>query len=122
MTRIQIRIQLFVAKIRQQILLWRIRREIYHKIFPQLDGSAKSSYPFDSDSGLIREHMAGQLLVASLLRELENRTYSMPTAEADAFRYIAYRDLVERLEAYIEFAKHAEHPQMARRLEVPAPA
>ena len=95
----------FFAKIRQKLFTAHIEREIYHKIFPHLNRHADHGYPFDSRDNIERLHVRGILHARINLRLIERTAAKMPKAYGAAFRYIAYRDLNERMEMYLEIAE-----------------
>ena len=104
-------IRKFIANIRQKLFAARISREIYQKIFPQLNGEANHGYPFESDDEMVKLHIRGNLAAHGTLRLIERAAGKMPKAEGDAFRYIAYRDLNERMEMYLKLAEQREYPE-----------
>jgi len=95
----------FFAKIRQKLFTARIEREIYHKIFLHLNQVADHGYPFDSKDEMVRLHIRGNLTAQRNLDIIERTAGKMPKAYGDAFRYIAYRDLNERMKMYRELAE-----------------
>jgi len=101
----------FFANIRRKLFTAHILREIYHKIFPHLNGAANLGYPFDSDDEMIKLHIHGNLAAHGTLRLIERAAAKMPKAEGDAFRYIAYRDLNERMEMYLKLAEQREYSE-----------
>ena len=104
-------IRKFVSNLRQKLFAWRIQREIYQKIFPQLNREADHGYPFDSQDELVKLHIHGHLAAHGTLRLIEQAAGRMPRAEGDAFRYLAYRDLNERMARYLQLAEQREHPE-----------
>lgn len=99
----------FVSKIRQWYFHRRINREIYQKIFPHLNQMADHGYPFQTDQEMVRMHIRNNLKAGLNLRAIGATAAKMPKAEGDAFRYIVYRDLNERMEMYLEHARQREH-------------
>lgn len=99
----------FFAKIRERLFTARVEREIYRKIFPHLRQEADNGYPFSSADELTREQIRGFLVASKLIRDLEQAGDKMPAAYGEAFRYVAYRDLNDRLTAYIELARESEY-------------
>lgn len=104
-------IKSFFKKIRQWLFAARIEREIYHKIFPQINQEADHAYPFESHDEMVRMHIRGNLAAHGTLRLIERAAGKMPKAEGDALRYIAYRDLNERMEMYLKLAEQREYPE-----------
>ena len=104
-------IKSFFAKIRQKFFNWRIDWEIYHKIFPHLNQHANHGYPFDSKDEMVRLHIRSGLDAHVKFNMIEWLAAKMPKAEGDAFRYIAYRDLNERMKMYLEIAAERIQPE-----------
>ena len=79
---------------------WRIEQEIYYRIFSHLRQERGHGYSFQSDQELqkllTREHAKAAALLATLQRD----SARMPKAYGQAFRYIMYRELNQRLEQY----------------------
>jgi hypothetical protein len=89
----------------------RVEWEIYHKVFKQLNGEAKCGYPFSSDEELVKSRVLQHEALQSALRIVEQTAAKMPKAYGDAFRYIAYRDLNERMFMYLELAAKRMQPE-----------
>jgi hypothetical protein len=100
----------FVAGIRRTLFELRVSREIYHRIFPHLNQEADHGYAFSSDDEIASSCSKSWLAAESTLRLIEQTAGRMPKAEGDAFRYIAYRDLNERMSMYLEFASQRVQP------------
>ena len=101
----------FFASIRQKLFKQRVNREIFHKIFPHLNGQANHGYPFSSDDEMVRLHIRGGLDAQMRFDMIERTAARMPKAYGDAFRYIAYRDLNERMKMYLEIAAERIQPE-----------
>ena len=104
-------IRKFFATIRQKLFAAHINWEIFHKIFPHLNQKADHGYPFNSDDEMVKLHIRGNLHAGLNLRLIERTAAKMPKAYGDAFRYVAYRDLNERMEMYLELAEQRVQPQ-----------
>jgi hypothetical protein len=101
----------FVSKIRRKLFARRVEGEIYQKIFPHLNGAANHGYPFASTEEM-EHHMVRGCLHARLNLQIIDRTAAqLPKAEGEAFRYIAYRDLNERMEMYLALAEERTRPE-----------
>lgn len=105
-------IQLFFAKIRQQFFNWRVNREIFHRMFPHLNQEPDHGYPFHSDEELEKLALYGELDAKLHLELIERLAERMPKAYGVAFRYVAYRDLSERMKAYLEIAGERVQPKI----------
>jgi hypothetical protein len=105
-------IKLFFAKIRRMYFNWRINREIFHRISPHLRNEGDCGYPFRSKDEMVRLHLRGNLHAGLNLRLIERTAAKMPKFQGDAFRYITYRDLNERLEMYLELAEQCVQPEI----------
>ena len=90
----------FIAQLRQQILSWRIDREINSRIAPHIHQEANHGYPFDSPHGLCKQAMRDHLTIELAIRKIEDDAEKMGKASGHAFRHIVYRDLLERLDLY----------------------
>ena len=99
----------FIANRRRKSFEQRIEREIFHKIFPHLRQEADHGYPFSSDERLVKAHLKGFYNASKAIEEINRAAIKMPRAEGDAFRFIAARDLNERLAMYLEFARDHEY-------------
>ena len=104
-------IKSFFAKIRQQFFNWRVNREIFHKISPHLHKEADYGYPFSSKDEMADQHIHSGLDAQTKFDMIEKAAAKMPQYYADAFRYIAYRDLNERLKMYLEIAAERVQPK-----------
>jgi len=101
----------FLARIRQRLLQARTDREIFQKIFPHFNGDADHGYPFDSRDALVALHIRGNLHAGLNLRRIERTAARLPKAYGDAFRYVAYRELNERMQMYLEVAERRLQPE-----------
>jgi hypothetical protein len=95
----------FFASIRRKLFNRRVNREIFDNIFPHLNGHADNGYPFHSDHEMVRLHIRMNLQAGLNLRRIAEVAGRMPEAYGNAFRYIAYRDLNEFIERYLEIAE-----------------
>ncbi len=113
----------FFAKISQKLLARRIHREIERRIFPQLVGDKNCGYPF-SDSVEELEKLAtfGEFDAQLHLDIIERRAKQLPDTYRQAFRYIAYRDINERLKMYGEFVRERTPRISASVASQPQPA
>jgi hypothetical protein len=105
------KIKLFFAKIRRMYFNWRINREIFHEISPHLRNEGDHGYSFRSKDEMVKSHLRGCLHARLKLRLIEQTAAQMPKFQGDAFRYIAYRDLNERMEMYLELAEQSVQPE-----------
>ena len=60
---------------------------------------------------MVRMHIHGGLDAQIKLDLIERTAAKMPKAYGDAFRYIAYRDLNERMKMYLEIAERRIQPE-----------
>jgi hypothetical protein len=102
---------LFFAKIRLKRFDRRVNQEIFQKIFSHLNGEANHDYPFDSKDEMVRLHIRGGLDAQIKLDMIERTAAKMPKAYGDAFRYVAYRDLNERMKLYLKIAERRIQPE-----------
>ena len=100
----------FFASIRRKLFNWRLNWEIFHKIFPHLRQEANHGYPFKSDDEMTRLHIRGRLQTKIDLDLIERAAARMPKAYGEAFRYLMYRDLQQRMERYMEVAEERIQP------------
>jgi hypothetical protein len=101
----------FFASIRQKLFNQRVNWEIFHKIFPHLNRRADHGYPFSSKDEMVKLHIRGGLDAQMRFDMIERTAAKMPKAYGDAFRYIAYRDLNERMKMYLEIAAERVQPE-----------
>jgi hypothetical protein len=104
-------IKLFFAKIRRKFFDWRVNREIFHKISPHLHKKADHGYQFSSKDELAAAQINAGLDAQSAFDMIERTAAKMPKFYGDAFRYIAYRDLHERMKMYLEIAEERVQPE-----------
>ena len=105
------KLKLFFASIRQKRFDRRVNREIFDKIFPHLNGEANHGYPFDSEQEYEKRCLYAELDAKLHVELIEKRAARMPEAYGKAFRYIAYRDLNERMKMYLEIAERRIQPE-----------
>jgi hypothetical protein len=101
----------FFVNIRQKLLNRRVNREIFQKIFPHINKEADHGYPFGSKDEMVRLHIRSGLDAQMKFDMIERTAAKMPKAYGDAFRYIAYRDLNERMKMYLEIAAERIQPE-----------
>jgi hypothetical protein len=101
----------FFANIRRKLFNRRVNREIFDKIFPQLNGETNHGYPFDSTDEMVKLHIHSGLDAQMKFDMIERTAARLPQAYGDAFRYVAYRDLNERMEMYLEIAAERIQPE-----------
>jgi len=105
------------------MLARRVHREIKHRIFPQLCGGKNCGYPFkDSVEELEKLATFGALDAQLHLDIIERRAKELPDTFGQAFRYIAYRDINERLKMYEEFVRERTPHKVVRAASQPQPA
>lgn len=115
-------IKLFLADIRRKFFNWRINREIFHRISPHLRNEGNHGYPFQTKDDLVRLHIRNNLQAGLNLRQIGNAAAKMPKFQSDAFRYIVYRDLNDRMEMYLALAEESAEPEVCDAQSVPNPA
>jgi hypothetical protein len=101
----------FFANIRRKLFNRRVNREIFDKIFPHLNQEANHGYPFNSEEEYEKKCLYAELDAKLHVEIIEKRAARMPEAYGKAFRYIAYRDLNERMKMYLEIAEERIQPQ-----------
>jgi hypothetical protein len=104
-------IKLFFAKIRRMYFNWRVNREIFHRISPHLHDEGNYGYPFRSKDELVAACIRGGLDAHFKFDMIERVIRDMPEFQGNAFRYIIYRDLNERIKMYIELAAESAKPE-----------
>jgi hypothetical protein len=75
-----------------------------------MNHEADHGYPFSSLREMAEASSRKHLTAESTLRLIEQTASKMGKAEGDAFRYIAYRDLNDRMQMYLEFASPRVQP------------
>jgi hypothetical protein len=101
----------FFSNIRRKLLNWRVNREIYCKIFPHLNGRGNHGYPFNSEEEYEKACLYAELNAKLHFELIEKRAARLPEAYGKAFRYIAYRDLDERMKKFLEIADKRIQPK-----------
>ncbi|HEY4258307.1 MAG TPA: hypothetical protein VGM66_13925 [Candidatus Udaeobacter sp.] len=99
-----------IAETRQKLFEGRVEREINGRIFPHLRGEANHGYPFSSEDEMVALHIGTGLTAQRNFDLIEDIAAKMPLAQADAFRYVAYRDLNARIEMYVKLARRHALP------------
>jgi hypothetical protein len=100
----------FFARIRREKFAANITREIYHKIFPHLNGHADQGYSFSSDDELVKSHLKGFYEMSKTIQQINLAAGRMPKAEGDAFRHVVARDINEQLRLYLKYANTRNSP------------
>ena len=85
--------------------------EIFNRIAAHINGEKKNGYPFDSIDKLAEAHIQSGLDAQMKFDMIERTAAKMPKAYGDAFRYVAYRDLNERMKMYLELAERRVQPK-----------
>jgi len=101
----------FFATIRRKLLNRRVNREIFDQIFPHLNQEADHGCPFNSEEEYEKQCLYAELNAKLNFELIEKRAARLPEAYGKAFRYIAYRDLDERLKIYLEIADERIQPE-----------
>ncbi len=94
-----------------QLFIWRVEREIYHRIFPHLRRERNNGYPFASDRDLQALLDQEHAKALALLTTIEHDSAQMPKAYGMAFRYIMYRDVNNRLKQYENLMRRCIRPE-----------
>lgn len=102
-------IRKFIAERRRKASERRMEREI-SKIFSHLRQEADHGYPFKSDEELATSQVRGFYDASKAMEAVYRAAAKMPPAKGHAFRYIAARELNERLAMYLKFAQEQEYP------------
>ncbi len=95
----------FFVLIQQKLLTRRIEREIYGKIFPQIENQIAWGYPFNSDSKLNVCLLHAELDARLQLQLIVHSAKHAPKVYDQALRYIIFRDLNARMAMYLEFLR-----------------
>ena len=83
-----------------------IEQEINLRLLPHIHGEANHEYPFQDATGLARAAVHGALDVELELQVLKREAKSMGKEFGDAFRYLVYLDLKQRLAMFRQFIEH----------------
>ncbi len=104
-------IRSFFATVRLKLLMWRIQREIYHRIAQQIHEGTALGYPFNSLDELAQT--AHQASFDTRFRLTAIRKNAPQTGEAygDAFLYIMHRDINRRLDMYEKHMRQCTMPK-----------
>ena len=98
-------IKSFFSKYTRQLSDFWMDFEIWGGIFPHLNQKHDNGYPFRTDEELEEQIRRDIVYLRTLLDEVEQAGAEMPTAYGLAFRFIAYRDLKQRMVFYRQFAR-----------------
>jgi hypothetical protein len=98
-------IQSFVAGLRQRFLMWRLEREIYGQVFPQINGLHDHQYPFRTDRELVDARIHATLDARLYLGVIGAQADAMGKAYGEAFRYLMFRDINARLRRYVQLVQ-----------------
>lgn len=93
-------IQSFLTYVRHRLFTWRIEREIYNEIAPQVRGEQDNGYEFEGLDGLVR---AADRMGREVRRELDfidREAVRMGKADGNAFRLIMHRNIARSLKMY----------------------
>ena len=80
-----------------------IEQEINLRLLPHIHGEANHEYPFSDAMGLSRAAVRGALDLELDLVVLKREAKSMGKEFGDAFRYLVYLDLKQRLAMFRQF-------------------
>jgi len=105
-------IKSFFSKIRYKLFVLIIEWEIYHRIFPHLQKNKKCQYPFNSDCELLKATVQHSLEADYFIKTISNRAEKMDRAYGEAFRYIMYRDISERMKMFEQLVKQRTYPPL----------
>ena len=106
------KIRSFIAYLRLCLFTIRVEREIYHRIAPQIHGHKDHGYPFGSRAELLKAALQENRDIKSCLEIIERQADHMGKAYGEAFRYVMYRDLHERLLPYVKLAQWRVSPEL----------
>lgn len=106
-----ITIQLFFAGLRQKFFVWRMEREIYHRIAPHIHGEQNHGYPFKSDKELWKAAYHSTLDVQFDIETIEKEAEKMGKAYGDAFRYLMYQDIKQCMARYKQLMQRRVRPK-----------
>jgi hypothetical protein len=76
-----------------------------------MTGAGGIGYPFNSEEEYEKACLYAELDAKLHVELIEKRAARLPEAYGKAFRYIAYRDLNERMKMYLEIAEERIQPQ-----------
>lgn len=99
------RIKSFFAFVRLSVFTTLVEREIYHRIAPHIHKEKDCGYSFACEQELLDAALQGNHDLKSQIAMIERAAENMGKAYGEAFRYIMYRDLSNRLLPYLKLAQ-----------------
>lgn len=99
----------FLISIRD-LFVWRVEHEIYRRIAPHIRNERDNKYQFKSREELRKHIQNDQKETAAYLAYIERGADGMGEAYGEAFRYIMYRDINERLSKYHRLMRRRTRP------------
>ena len=114
----------FFARIPNEKFAAEITREIDQNIFPHMNGQADHDYPFLTKKELYKARLDGSSKLRTRLCDLDSATLklNMPEVECNAFLYLAYRDIEERIRLYLQLVRVQKHDYASQSLQPAAVA
>ena len=102
-----------IANNQQQMLAARVEWEINQMIFPHIKQQADHGYPFESIDGALKEYYRNRMQVTINLAAIGSAAAKMQSEYNDAFCYIAFREISNVVNAFLELAKQRAqtHPR-----------
>jgi len=94
-----------ITRIRETLFMWRLEWEIYHRIAPHIHQEKAYGYPFGSEQELRKNTIHGDMDAQLHLETVKRQADLMGQAYGEAFRYIMYRELNERMRMYLKLVQ-----------------
>jgi hypothetical protein len=106
------RIISFFANLGDNLFALSVEREIYHRIAPQINREKDFAYSFRSKPGLRDAALKGHEDFLANIKIIEWQAENMGKFYGEAFRYIMYRDLNNRIREYLHLAQWRVDPDL----------
>jgi hypothetical protein len=98
----------FIAEIQGELFTSFEAREVFSKLLPTFDGEAIHGEPFTTENKLFKARLGSTIEMTRMLERIDRAARKMSQTEGDTFRYIAARDLSQRMAQYLQFAEDRE--------------
>jgi hypothetical protein len=99
------KVRLFFAELCWRFHVRRLEKEISCRIFPHINCLADHEYPFRSEAELMKKTIGGSVEAKYYLNLIDRQADAMGKAYGEAFQYLMYRDLNERLRRYVSLVQ-----------------
>ena len=93
-------IKSLIARIRQQLFEIRLESEFYGGIAPHIRHEKQEEYPFSTREELAEASRRAMIDAKAMIDGIDRLAGQLPKAYGHSFRYVACRDIMDRLAMY----------------------